>query len=132
MTRMEGGEVEIVTVSDIGMRKTTRRNGSGSQDQKTSKCKQEEMKMTTPQKVKTASNFLRRARTPGGSPRSQKVKRLASHGSTARKPDKISTNQTAKNSRRNFSSLLSRWENLSNTSNTVLTPASLSLNPKIE
>ena len=127
LARMEGGDVEIVTVSDIGMRKTTRRKRSRSQEKKTSKLKQEEMKtkMTTPIKVKTASNIQRRARTPGGSPRSQKVKRLASHNLINRKPETISRSLTAKDSRRNFSSLLSRWEHLSTSSDSVLTSASL-------
>ena len=77
--------------------------------------------MTTPKKIKTTSNILRKTRTPGGSPRNQKIKRLTNQSTRSMKPDKAKGNQKAKNSWENFSSILSKWENLTTGVDAVLT-----------
>ena len=153
MTRKEGGEVDMITVMDLGQRTSTRRKGKGNEwkivKQQEDKIEDKEdnkhedgmeaakigtpgrksrsmkmgiMKMTTPRKVKTASPCPRMSGRKE-SPRNRSLKRLNQQTLLNMKPRMILDSQTADNSKRNFTSLLSRWENICNSSNIVLTSA---------
>ena len=91
----------------------------------------EKLKMTTPIKVKTASPSQRQPKRQE-SPRNLNLKRL---NQQTLKPAKPGTNlylQKADESQRNFISLLSRWENLSNKTLTSAVQTIPKLKPKTD
>ena len=152
LTSNANGKMEMLTVVDLGPRTSSRMKRTGSKldarkqpeaaeedevnkhengmeaaaletpGRKSISYKLGRMKMTTPRKVKTASPCPRMSGRKE-SPRNRTLKRLNHQNLLSVRPRMILGQQTAENSKRNFTSLLSKWENISNFSNTVLTSA---------
>jgi hypothetical protein len=149
LTSNENCEMEMMTVMDLTQRTTSRRCRTKwkldarkpPEDKENEENKQENrieaatprtpgrkksrstklgiLKMTTPKKVKTASPAPRMSGRKE-SPRNRTLKRLTQQNLLPMKPRMILCQQTAEDSRRNFTSLLSKWEDFSNS---VLTSA---------
>ena len=138
--------MEIMTVVDKGLTTSTRRRGTSSKNRTQTPKKQQNkpesepeaatdhypknkkhlrpsniarMKMTTPTKVKTASTFRRQAKIQE-SPRTMTLKRLSTLKKTPLKPRSSLLTRKPENSQRKFTSLLSKWEEISSS---ALTPA---------
>ena len=93
--------------------------------------KLEKLKMTTPNKVKTASS----SQTKSGrqeSPRIRNLKRLNQQTLKPAKPGTVLYHQKVDDSKRNFISLLSKWEDFSNTALTSLAQTIPRLNNKMD
>ena len=130
--------MEMMTVMDLGQRRSTRTRRTWKLDiKKTPKKKNkpeveseaatlrnkssmisrsnklEKLKMTTPTKVKTASPSRRQTKSQE-SPRNQNLKRLSQQNLKPAKPGTTLYRQKADVSQRTFISLLSSWEKLSN------------------
>ena len=140
LTRNVNCEMEMMTVMDLGPRKTTRmRRTTWKLDTRKTPDKEnkpeveveaatprtpsnkmsrsnklEKLKMATPNKVKTAFPSQSKSGRQE-SPRNQNLKRLNQQNLKPAKPGTSLYHQKADDSKRNFISLISKWENFSNT-----------------